>query len=220
MPLATEKKGFSLKDLNEAITKLKNESKKNFTQTFDLIIHIEGLDLKKEGGKLNKIIMLPNKPNKEKKVCVIGELTMAEKAKEGGADLILRKSDIEKLQGNKRELKKIARKYDFFLVQPDLMPLVGKLLGPYLGARGKLPEIVSPNVDVKSTISRLKQSVRIKVKNQPVISCGIGTEDMSTEKLSENALTVINEVEKLIEGKGRIKSIYLKKTMSYPIKLR
>jgi large subunit ribosomal protein L1 len=220
MPLATEKKGFSLKELNEAITKLKNEDKKNFTQTVDLIIHIEGLDIKKEGGKLNKIIMLPNKSNKEKKICVIGELTIAEKAKEGGADLILRKGDIEKFQGNKRELKKIARKYDFFLVQPDLMPLVGKLLGPYLGARGKLPEIVSPNVDVKSTISRLKQSVRIKVKNQPVISCGIGTEDMPTEKLSENALTVINEVEKLIEGKGRIKSIYLKKTMSNPIKLR
>jgi large subunit ribosomal protein L1 len=220
MPLATEKKGFSLKELNEAITKLKNEGKKNFTQTVDLIIHIEGLDIKKEGGKLNKIIMLPNKSNKEKKICVIGELTIAEKAKEGGADLILRKGDIEKFQGNKRELKKIARKYDFFLVQPDLMPLVGKLLGPYLGARGKLPEIVSPNVDVKSIISRLKQSIRIRVKNQPVISCGIGTEDMPTEKISENALSVIKEVEKLIEGKGRIKTIYLKKTMSNPIKLR
>jgi large subunit ribosomal protein L1 len=220
MPLATEKKSLSLEDISEAITKLKNEDKKNFIQTFDLIIHIEGLDVKKEGGKINKVVMLPNKSNKEKKVCVIGELTIAEKAKEAGADLILRKVDIEKLQGNKRELKKIARKYDFFLVQPDLMPLVGKLLGPYLGSRGKLPEIIPPNVDVKSIISRLKQSVRLRVKNQPVISCGIGTEDMPTEKLSENALAVINEVEKLIEGKGRIKSIYLKKTMSYPIRLK
>jgi len=100
------------------------------------------------------------------------------------------------------------------------MPLVGKLLGPYLGSRGKLPEIIPPNVDVKSTISKLKQSIRIRVKNQPVISCGIGTEDMPTEAISENALTVINEIEKLIEGKGRIKAIYIKKTMGKPIRLR
>jgi len=117
-------------------------------------------------------------------------------------------------------LKKLAKKYNFYLAQPEMMPVVGKLLGQYLGAKGKLPQVLHPNTDVANLVKDLKQSVRIRIKNQPTLSCAIGKEGDDPKKLAENAIFVINEIQRVLAGEGRIKSVYIKKTMSNPIRVR
>ncbi len=214
-----------LKDLKgiieDSIKKIENTSKKKFRQTYELILVLKEIDVKKDADRLNMILKLPNKiEGLNNKICVIAEREVASSAQKAEADLVLRRTDLEKLQGNKRELKKLARNYKFFLVQHDLMPLVGKMLGQYLGSRGKLPQVIPPNVPVEKLINDLKQSVRIRLKGQPTISCAIGKEGMDAKSIAENALTLIEEVEKRLAGKGKIASIYLKKTMSEPIKIK
>jgi len=209
------------KNFDEYLLKLEQSPKRRFKQTYEIIISLEGIDVKKDADKLSGIIRLPHPiPNFNNKICVIAEREIANEAQKAGADLILRRSDLEKLQGNKRELKKLAKNYRFFLAQPDLMPMVGKLLGPYLGSRGKLPQVIAPNVSIQRLIDDLKQSIRIRVKGQPVISCAFGKEGMDLKELKENAMFIIDEVNKRIAGKGRIASIYIKKTMSEPIRIK
>lgn len=211
---------LSLKGIEEALSKLEN-FKRRFKQSYELIINLEGIDVKKDAERFNMIFKLPKYfENPKNKICVIAEREVANEAQKAGADLVLRRADLEKLQGNKRELKKLASRYKYFLVQPDLMPTVGKLLGPYLGSRGKLPQVIHPNVSVEKIINDLRQSVRIRLKSQPVISCIIGKEGMNAKDIGENAIALIQEVEKRVAGKGRITTIYLKKTMSEPIRIK
>ncbi|HLI45650.1 MAG TPA: 50S ribosomal protein L1 [Geobacterales bacterium] len=208
-------------NFEDAIKKLEQSKKRRFKQTYEIIVSFEGIDPKKDADKFSGIIKLPNPiAGLNNKICVIAERDIANEAQKAGADLVLRRNDLEKLQGNKRELKKLARNYKYFLAQPDLMPLVGKLLGPYLGSRGKLPQVLAPNVSVQRLIEDLKQSIRIRMKGQPVIACAIGKEGMEIKALKENALSVIEEVNKRAAGKGRIASIYIKKTMSEPIRIK
>ncbi|MFP3189959.1 MAG: 50S ribosomal protein L1 [Thermoproteota archaeon] len=220
MSKALQKSETDIEVIRDALKKLENTKKRKFTQSYELIINLSDVDVKKIANKFNLILKLPNKISKDIKVCVFAEKDIAKLAEEASADLIMRRTDLEKLQGNKRELKKIAKKFNFFLSQPDLMPLVGKLLGPYLGSRGKLPQVIYPNSDVAGIIKDLKQSVKIRVKNQPTISCIIGKENDGIEKVAENALYIINEVQKILAGEGRIKSVYIKKTMSDPVRIK
>ena len=44
---------------------------------------------------------------------------------------------LDKLAQDKRASRKFINKYDFFLADTKLMPLVGKSLGQLLGPRGK-----------------------------------------------------------------------------------
>ncbi len=207
--------------IEEEISKLEEGSKKRFRQTYELILNLEGIDVKRDSDKFNMIFKLPHKiEGLNNKICVIAEREIAAVAQKAEADLVLRRADLEKLQGNKRELKKLAKNYKFFLVQPDMMALVGKMLGQYLGSRGKLPQVIPPNLPVDKLINDLKQSVRIRLKGQPTISCAIGKEGMNPKDITENALAIIEEVEKRVAGKGKIGSIYLKKTMSSSIKIK
>jgi len=212
---------LEIKKLVEILSNLdKNSKRRNFKQSYEIIINLKDFDIKKEGGKFNYIIKLPNFVDEKVKICVIGERDIVSAAQEAKADTILRRSDIEKIQGNKRELKKLAQRHKFFLVQADLMPLVGKILGPYLGTRGKFPEVIKPGTDLRNLINNLRQSVRIRIKNVPVISCKIGKEGMDYKEIAENALEVIRNVENILAEKGgRIKDIYIKKTMSEPVKV-
>ncbi|MDT7892393.1 MAG: 50S ribosomal protein L1 [Thermoproteota archaeon] len=209
------------KSFEEALKRLEASPTRRFKQTYEIIINLEGIDVKRDAEKLSGILKLPHPiQGLNNKVCVIAEREIASEAQKAGADLILRRTDLEKLQGNKRELKKIARNYKYFLAQPDLMPLVGKLLGAYLGSRGKLPQVIAPNVAVDKIINDLKQSIRLRIKGQPVISCAFGKEGMDLKSLKENAFTIIEEINKRIAGKGRITSIYIKKTMSEPVRIK
>ncbi|MEM0056969.1 MAG: 50S ribosomal protein L1 [Candidatus Geothermarchaeota archaeon] len=213
--MATE---IDKKLLIELIEKAKAVSKpRNFTQAVDMQIAIEGLDLKKPENRIRLTVKLPHQ-SELKKIAFFGEGELASKALEAGAVVFSEKS-IESLAGSKKELKKIAKEYTFFLVEPKLLSKVSKIMGPVLGPRGKVPQVVPPNVDVKSLIGELKNSVYIYVKNIPTISVKIGDEKMNSEELAENALAVIRAVESKLPEKAYIRNIYIKLTMGPPVKL-
>jgi len=116
-------------------------------------------------------------------------------------------------------LKSSQRPSDFFLAQADLMPVIGRALGPFLGPRGKMPSPITLGTDLAALISRLRNSIRLKIRNNPVVQCKIGVEDMEDEKVAENAKVVLDFLKEKIKHPARIKSVYVKLTMGPPVEV-
>lgn len=211
----------SLNEIVKAIKEARQKAKKRkFVQTFELIISFEGLNLKDPANRINEVLVLPNPlKGKEAKICVIGEGDLALKAKDVKADLVLGKADLQKCQADKKFAKKIAKAYDFFLAQADLMPMIGRILGPYLGPRGKMPSPITLGVDLAGLINRYRNAIRIKIRNNPEVQCKIGTENMEDEKVAENAKAVLDFLKEKIRHPARIKSVYVKLTMGPPVQI-
>jgi large subunit ribosomal protein L1 len=198
----------------EAIKELREKSKKrNFLQTFDLIINLKEFDGKKPENKINEDFVLPHGKGEEAKVVIFSDTIKEAKAE------ILRSFDLEKLAKDKRSLRKLAKSTDFFLAEPQLMPLIGKTLGQFLAPKGKMPKIISG--DVEKMVENYKKSVKIRIKDSPVIQCAVGKENMKDEEIAENILAIINFLkEKLPKGAGNIGKVLLKLTMSKPVEIK
>lgn len=199
-----------------------NSGKRNFTQSIELILTLKDVDMKSPEGRIQEIIELPHSmPNKQNKICVVASGELALKARKAKADMIMDRGELEGLAGKKRELRKIANKYDVFLVEAPLMPLVGKILGPALGPRGKLPIPVPPAADISSLIKKHRRTVRVRMRNQPILQCRVGTEDMKEEEITENIQAVLRVIEgKLKRGIKNIDSAYIKTSMGKPIRIK
>lgn len=210
------------KTILNAVKEAKEKAKKkNFIQSVELILRLKDIDMKSSEGKLQETIELPHSAEKQNKICVIASGELALKAKRANADLVLEKPDLEGLAGKKKEMRKMANDYDFFIAEAQLMPLVGKILGPVLGPRGKMPIPVPPTVDIESLIAKHRKTVVVRMRNQPVLQCRVGAEDMNGEELAENILAVLRVVEgKLKKGMKSIKFAYIKTTMGAPVKIK
>lgn len=207
------------KKISEKIEQLlKKEKKKGkFKQSIEMIINFkQGVDLETK-DKLNLVIQLPKGRGKETKIGVFADGDLNLKAKKF-SKYVFDRHDIEEYSKDKRKMRKIANECYWFLSQPELLPVVGKFWGVVLGTRGKMPQPLPLNVDFEQIITKYKNSVRIKSKKGLAVHAPIGTEDMSAEELSENFNTVLIAIERQIP-EDKVSSIYLKRTMSEPIRV-
>jgi large subunit ribosomal protein L1 len=208
-------------NIQKAIEELKkNKKKRNFKESLDLIIKLKELDLKKPENRINQTIILPHDIGKSIKVCVIATGQLALKSKEANADLVLGKDQLTDLGNNKKAARKLQQEYGFFIAEAHLMPLVGKTIGPTLGPRGKMPTPINPNTPIADVIDQARRTIKIRVRDQPVIQCRIGVDDMSNDSLSDNIQAIFSSVEgKLEQGVKNISEILIKTTMHEPVKL-
>lgn len=208
-----------MKNILEKVKKAKENSKpRKFVQTWDFSINLKGLDLKKPENRFNFELMLPEGRGKDQKVAFVVDTLETEAKKH--ADLVIKKSEIESLAKNKKKLKKIANEYDWFFGEASLMPLIGKSFGVIFGPRGKVPKPVPSKVNVEPFVQRAKRSVRIFVKESPVVHVPVGTDKMDDDKVSKNIEAVYNAVkEKLPKGKTNIRSMFIKLTMGKPVRV-
>ncbi len=210
----------SKEQLVEAIKKaIETSPKRNFKQSIEMIIVLRDVDPRSPEGRIRETIFLPKSISKEVKVCVVADGEMVEKAKEAGAYRVITKSELQSL--SKKEAKKIAQECDWVLVRTDLMAQAGRILGPALGPRGKIPVPVPPTADIKTVIERYKRAVFIRTKDQPQIMCRIGAEDMNPDDIAENALSVLSAIEaKLRTPTYNIAKVIVKTTMGPPIEVK
>ncbi|HUK50169.1 MAG TPA: 50S ribosomal protein L1 [Terriglobales bacterium] len=214
MPLAKD-------DIARALGELrKNLTKKKFSQSIDIVVRLREVDLKKPENRINETIPLPNPPEKALKICVIASGDLATRAKGAGADMLIGRQEIENLGKDKKAARKLAQDYDFFIAEAPMMPLVGRALGSFLGPRGKMPTPVQPNAPVDSVIANHRKMVRVRMREQPVLQCRVGTEAMTDDKLVENIQAVVSRIEQKLErGLKNINEILVKATMSKPVKI-
>lgn len=210
--------------IQTVIAKAKDTSKKrNFKQSFDLIINLKGIDLKKQEHQIDTFITLPHSRGKKVKVCALVGAELEEHAKTV-CDFVILSDNFEKYK-DKKEIKKIANSFDFFIAQSNIMPKVATVFGRVFGPRGKMPNpksgcIVASNANLKPLYEKLQRTIRANAKSTPLIQCAIGTEDMSTNEVSENAMTIYDALLQVLPNeKDNVKDTYIKLTMGKPIKL-
>ena len=205
----------------EALKELRARTKKrNFRQSVELLVSLRDIDLRRPENRIRELVELPNGLGKEARVCVIASGDAALRARRAGLD-VLDREELEAMAGDKKAAKKLAEQYDFFVAEAPLMPLIGRVLGPVLGPRGKMPTPVPPMADFKPVVERLKKSVRVVAWKAPNVYCRVGTEDMDDRALAENINAVIKALEdKLPRGLGNIKSVYVKMTMGPAVEVR
>jgi large subunit ribosomal protein L1 len=191
---------------------------RRFKQSVDFIIVLRDVDLKTQQLKIREAVHLPKGRGREGRMCVVVDPDLAETAKEAGAYKVILSSELRDI--NKKQAKKIASECDWVLIKPDLMGIAGRVLGPALGPRGKIPIPLPSGGAIKPIIERYKNIVLVKIKDQPVIMTTIGTEDMKPEDLAENALAVLSAIEgKLPARMANIGKIIFKTTMGVPVEL-
>lgn len=205
--------------LERLVYEVKRRAKRRrFTQSMELIAVLRDYDVSKPENRVNAIIPLPHPiPNKLAKVAAIAHGGFITVAKEAGVDMVLTKEELESLAGNKKAIRKLAQSYDFFITTPDLMSLVGRILGPIFGPRGKIPEPVPPTADVKAVVERLRRSVRVRIRSEPSVKTKVGSEDMETKLVVDNILAVFEELGKKIDWSKHLDRVYIKLTMGSPV---
>ena len=204
--------------LVEMIKEAKSSKERKFKQSLELIMVFKDIDVKK-GFAINETVQLPKQSGSPATVCVMASGEMGLKAKNAKADRVLNTEELNQLGSDKRESRKFINRYDFFLADTQLMPVVGKVLGQLLGPRGKMPTPVPFNATIESLLQRFRSSIRIRVRNSLSMACKIGDEKMEDGDLVANATAVISAVEKkLPNGDKNIKNILVKTTMGKAVK--
>ena len=202
----------------KALKKLKeNSQKRNFKQTVELIINLKGIDIKKQDNQVNIFANLHYSWGKKISVCAFVGPELQKQA-EAVCDEALVVDNFPKYK-DKKLLKILAKKHDFFIAQANIMPQVASNFGRVLGPLGKMPNpkigcVLPPNGNVKAVYERLQKTKRLMSRDNPVVQCSIGKEDLNEEELVDNIMTVYNAlVHALPNEKHNIKNAYLKLTM-------
>lgn len=201
--------------LEKALIELRKTKERKFDQSVDLIINLQKFDVKK--NQVNLFISLPHKI-KDKKI--IGFLESKNKKIE-----TITKEEFKKYS-DKKELKKLIKRVDFFIAQASLMPKVATNFGRVLGPAGKMPSPqlgIIVNADDKiidELIKKINSSIKIRTK-EASIKLSVGKQSMNDKEIVENILTVYNAILKIMQkGKDNIKNIELKFTMTKPQKIK
>lgn len=192
---------------------LENHKKRNFTETVDISINLKDVDLSVPKNRIQDDVILPNGRGRQVRVCVIGGNEMVSKAKTV-ADRVLTADELGKIADDKKQAKKMAGEFDFFIAEAPLMPVVGKRLGIVLAPRGKMPKPIQPGADPKPVIETLRKTVTVRSKDRKTFHAPVGTADMPPEQIAENIDMVLKRiVGKLERGSQSIGSVYVKTTM-------
>jgi len=197
----------------KALTELRKQEKRKFSQTVDLIINLKNFDVKRES--INLFVNLPYKI-KDKKIGAF--LT-----KKSNVVNTITKAEFDNYKGKK--IKKLAKNYDFFISIAGLMPAVATSFGKVLGPLGKMPSpqlgmiLKEDDKTIQEILEKINKTVRVKSK-EPSLKISVGNEIMKDEEIAENILAVYNAVlNVLTRKKENIKSVLIKFTMTKPIKL-
>lgn len=212
--LVEKKDSHALVSIKDGIKILRGEPKRKFVQTIDLIINLKDFDVRKQA--INTFIKVPN-PSKKR---IAGFLTKRTKLVES-----ITKEDFVKYKDTK-DIKKLAKKYDFFIAAAPLMGAIATTFGRVFGPMNKMPSPqagimpVDNDQSIKEMVDKMQKLVRVKTKDLS-LKVPVGKEDMSDEEIEENVNSVLSSVENVLPLKSaNIKNVLMKFTMTKPVKIK
>jgi large subunit ribosomal protein L1 len=155
---------------------------------------------------------------KSKTVAVITSGDNLAAAKAAGADFVGGEDMVERIQ------KENWTDFDALVATPDMMRSVGRL-GKVLGPKGLMPNPKTGTVttNVADAIKEIKAGkVEFRTDKTALVHVPVGKLSFDSQKLVDNAMTVIGSVVKAkpSAAKGKyVKAIYLSSTMGPGIEL-
>ena len=198
--------------LEQAVPLLQKIKYAKFDETVELHMRL-GVDPKHADQMVRGTVIMPNGLGKSKKVLVIAGGDKQKEAEEAGADFVGGEDMVNKIQSEN------WTDFDAVIATPDMMRSVGKL-GKVLGPRGLMPnpKTGTVTVDVARAVREVKMGkVEFRVDKTGIIHAPVGKTSFASEKLVENASTLIHAVLKAkpAASKGKyVKSATLCSTMS------
>ena len=203
-------------EILEAISIVKDTAHTKFDETVDLAINL-GVDPRKSEQMVRGSVVLPHGLGKEVRVLVFAKGEKASEAEAAGAAHVGADDLVEKIQGGWMDFDKVV-------ATPDVMGLVGKL-GKIMGPRGMMPNPKSGTVtfDVGKAVQDISAGkADYRTEKAGVVHVSIGKVSFESDKLIENAKTVIKALEKAkpASSKGKyFKKISISSTMGVGIPL-
>lgn len=203
--------------LEEAIPLLQKIKFAKFDETVEVHMRL-GVDPKHADQMVRGTVVMPNGLGKSKKVLVIAGADRQKEAAEAGADFVGGEDMVAKIQSEG------WTDFDAVIATPDMMRSVGKL-GKVLGPRGLMPnpKTGTVTVEVAKAIKEIKAGkVEFRVDKTGIIHSPVGKLSFSTDKLIENASSLIQAVLKAkpAVAKGKyVKTATVCSTMSPGVSL-
>ena len=201
----------------ELVKKGKESKERKFPESVEAFLTFRDVDPKKVDLNINETVYLPHPGSRRASICFVGSGDLLLRAKNAKVDGVIEPAQLESYAGNKKEAKKLARQYDFFLADTSLMPRIGKVLGTSLGPKGKIPTPVAPNAAIEAMITRMRTAVRVRSRATLAVAAKVGDRKLSDADLADNILAMVQAVQKkLPNGDRNIRSVIVKTTMGKP----
>ncbi len=206
--------------INQAIADaLDTKKERKFVETMEVAINLRDVDLQNPQKRINAEVALPHGRGRPARVAVFAQGEMAVISKKI-VDTVISPDEIDELSENKREARKLANRFDFFVAETGLMASIGKSLGVVLGPRGKMPRPIPPQADIGRIISGLTNLVPVRSKDRPTFHVPFGNVSMSQEQLADNLETILKRVESNLDrGMDNISSVWVKTSMGKAVRL-
>ena len=200
----------------EASKVVKEITTTKFDASVDLAIRL-GVDPRKANQMVRGTVTLPHGTGKVLRVLAIVTPDKEAEAKAAGADYVGLDEYIEKIKNGWTDV-------DVIITMPSVMGKVGAL-GRVLGPRGLMPNPKTGTVtmDIGKAVTDSKGGkIDFKVDKAGIVHTGIGRASFDAQKLTENAMEVLNAIVKLKPSSARgtyVRSVYMSSTMSAGIQI-
>src|ERR1700758_4308045 len=177
--------------LEEAVPLLQKIKFDKFDETVEGHLRL-GVDPKHADQMVRGTVVMPNGLGKAKRVLVIAGGDKQREAMEAGGDFVGGEDMVNKIQSES------WTDFDAMIATPDMMRSVGKL-GKILGPRGLMPNPKTGTVtqNVAQAVKEVKAGkVEFRVDKTGVIHAPVGKVSFKTDKLLENANSLLGAVVK------------------------
>ncbi|MCC6181009.1 MAG: 50S ribosomal protein L1 [Bacteroidia bacterium] len=202
--------------VEEASKVVKDITTTKFDASVDLAIRL-GVDPRKANQMVRGTVTLPHGTGKTMRVLALVTPDKEAEAKAAGADYVGLDEYIEKIKGGWTDV-------DVIITMPSVMGKVGAL-GRVLGPRGLMPNPKTGTVTMevgKAVTDSKGGKIDFKVDKAGIVHAGIGRVSFDAQKISENAMEVLQAIVKLKPSSAKgtyVKSVFMSSTMSAGIQI-
>lgn len=197
--------------LLEAADIIKKISSTKFDSSFDVDVRL-GVDPRQANQMVRGVASLPHGLGKTVRVLALVTPDKEEEARAAGADHVGLDEYIDKISAGWTDI-------DIIVAVPAVMAKIGRL-GKVLGPRNLMPNPKSGTVttEVGKAVTEVKAGkIDFKVDKTGIIHASVGKVSFDSQKLSENAIELIQVLHKLKPSAAKgtyFKSIFVSSTMS------
>merc|ERR1712043_71771 len=192
--------------------------KRNFTETIEVQITLKNYDPQRD-KRFSGTFKLPTVPRPNLKCCMLGNAAHCEQADRIGVDH-MSVEDLKKLNKNKKLVKKLAKRYDFFLASDNMIKQIPRLLGPGLTKAGKFPTLLASGDDMQEKIDEVKSTIEFQMKKVMCLNVAVGNVTLSKQENIVNIQLAANFLASLLKKQWQnIGQIFVKSTMGPAIQI-
>mmetsp|Transcript_27722 Transcript_27722/g.31108 ORF Transcript_27722/g.31108 Transcript_27722/m.31108 type:complete len:230 (+) Transcript_27722:119-808(+) len=196
----------------------KSGKKRNFVETVEAQISLKNYDPVRD-KRFSGTFKLPTVPRPNLKCCVLGNAAHCEQADRIGVEH-MSVEDLKKLNKNKKLVKKLAKRYDFFMASDNMIKQIPRLLGPGLTKAGKFPTLIAGGDDMQEKIDEVKATIKFQMKKVMCLNVAVGNVSMESKEIIVNTQLAANFLASLLKKQWQnIGSIYIKSTMGPAIQI-